>query len=164
MLKELENLKKKAREDYEHKIKKLELEYQKNLDAIERVFALMDQNDSDANIDTKETAEVQKKIMATSQTVREIISRFNSEYSVRDIRREAANMNPPREVSKNVLHSVIKQKRKNNEIKTVEEGSGRSPAIYRNVNKKEDSAPHMAEAESLFGTGELGEGIKPANL
>jgi len=133
MQKELEELKKKAQAKYATKLKELELEYQKNLDAIERVFALMDKNDN--NTIEKRVAQTQQKRMATSQTVREIVSRFNNEFSVHDIRREALNMNPPLEVSKNVLHSVIKQKRIKNEIEMVAEGSGRTPSVYRNVNK-----------------------------
>ena len=109
MDKKLHELKEKARKDYEKKLKELEVEYQKNLEAIERVVALMTGEDAQSTPDdqTKEP----KKMMATSQTVREIIDSFDDEFTVVEIRDKASKMSPPLEVSKNVLHSVIKQRR-----------------------------------------------------
>lgn len=134
MDKKLNELKKKAQDDYENKLREIEVEYQKNLEAIDRVAALMEIDKTQSSPSEEQPQpQPQKKMMATSQTIREIVNRFDNEFSVTDIREEAAKMSPPLDVSKNVLHSVIKQKREKNELITIQEGVGRTPAIYKNA-------------------------------
>ena len=141
MDKKIYELKEKARKDYEKKLKELEVEYQKDLDAIERVVALM--ADGDGQITSDDQTKTPKKMMATSQTVREIIDSFDGEFTVAEIRDKASQMSPPFEISKNVLHNVIKQKRKQNKLETVQPGIGRTPAIYKNIKP-------VANGETLF--------------
>lgn len=130
----IDELKKKAKADYERKLKELEVEYQKNIDAISRVSSFMNKDvDDKSQVAVTEVSEEHTKANATSQEVREIIERFNNQWSVVDVRRVLADKIPPRELSKNVLHNVIKQKREKGEIKTVKEGVGRRPAIYETV-------------------------------
>ena len=133
MNKTLNELKDRAKAEYEQKCKDLKIEYNKNLEAIDRVFALMNENLSNSN--NKEALHPQPmqqpKTKASAQIIREIIDHFDGDFSVIEIRAEAKKMDPTFEISRNALHSVIKKKKNKGEIETVMESSGRSPAVYR---------------------------------
>ncbi len=128
------DLKEKAKVEYEDKLKQLESEYKKKIEAIDIVRSLMENDNKTISIEKPPQTSI-KNGMATSQIAREIIDRLQGDFSVHDIQKEASNMNPPLEVSKNVLHNVLKKKREGNQIEVVVAGAGRAPSIYKKTDK-----------------------------
>ena len=144
MQRELNSLMQKAKANYDRKRKELDDEYQKNIEAIKRVVFLIGDNNNlqalaTAGIDAQDGHESGSEMVmqkADADTVREIVDSFIEDYTVNDVRGKAAGLNPPLEVSRNVFYHVLKQKKEAGEAKMIKEGSGRMPAVYRNVDKE----------------------------
>lgn len=129
------NLKDKATAEYESKLKEIKEEYDKKIEAIDIVLALIKNENEPIDICNETNKRKEPVMKATSQDVRGIIDCFDGNFSIHNIKREASTMVPPLDVSKNVFHNVIKRKRENGEIEIVKMGSGRLPAVYKNTDK-----------------------------
>lgn len=129
-------LKQKAKKEYETKVKTLKAEYDKDINAIDRVFSLMGDEKQKPRklIRRSPPAKHFKTGTPAAQVVREIINDLGIKFSSKDIKDAASKLTPPVEVTRNILHHVIKMKKDNNEIYKVG-GSGKSPAVYKKTDE-----------------------------
>lgn len=153
---EIEKLKKVVREKYDRKLKELEAEKQKSLEAIDIVSNLQETIPS-ASINNTTSPPAPPKTKQKKSTghsvgvagrIRDSVPKIGEDFDLNKATDFVEQTNPSIKVTRGNFHAAMRTMVKDGVVIVAEKGAGKRPAVYRYVGEKTNEQDEMESTET----------------